>query len=359
MKLKNVNLSFLILIGLMFLSFALFVVAQEQGSMTNNVFLDSDQDGLTDDEEKTYGTNPRKADTDGDGYTDGAEVKSGYDPKKPAPGDKIVASTNQNKTETVLGQDNSKNEENLTQKVSQKISELTTNMNEEDQSITVDKIKSIVDESISSNNLDNIPEIKDSDIKIKKQDYGKISKEKAKEKRKEDFINYITAVFYIISSNSPSPLTSATDISSVLMQITQKITNAMISRNASPLDDLEKSGEKVLEQLKEIEVPEEMVETHKKALIYAMYSQKLKNYINSNPEDPIEDISNFSKIEALISNLSQFSTEIEAKFTEYDIDYDDTIKNKIKSLGIDPPEIDEVVLNEITSSLSSDNPSSD
>jgi len=68
--------------------------------------LDTDRDGLSDDEEKMYGTNPNNADTDGDGltdrdevkvfhtdpnnvdtdgdsYQDGAEVNSGYDPKGP------------------------------------------------------------------------------------------------------------------------------------------------------------------------------------------------------------------------------------------------------------------------------------
>lgn len=67
------------------------------------VILDSDKDGLTDDEERTYGTdinepdsdgdglfdkeevkvyltNPLDPDTDQDGYLDGAEVKSGYNP---------------------------------------------------------------------------------------------------------------------------------------------------------------------------------------------------------------------------------------------------------------------------------------
>lgn len=42
--------------------------------------LDSDNDGLTDVQEKTYGTDPLKTDTDGDGYLDGAEVSSGYNP---------------------------------------------------------------------------------------------------------------------------------------------------------------------------------------------------------------------------------------------------------------------------------------
>ena len=43
---------------------------------------DTDQDGLTDREEvKVYGTDPLKADTDADGYADGAEIKNGFNPK--------------------------------------------------------------------------------------------------------------------------------------------------------------------------------------------------------------------------------------------------------------------------------------
>jgi len=65
---------------------------------------DSDRDGLTDDDEELYGTNPNKVDTDddgltdrdednvfktdpnnsdteGDGFLDGEEVRGGYDPK--------------------------------------------------------------------------------------------------------------------------------------------------------------------------------------------------------------------------------------------------------------------------------------
>ncbi len=41
---------------------------------------DTDNDGLVNDKEFLYGTNPRKSDTDGDGYTDGSEVSAGYDP---------------------------------------------------------------------------------------------------------------------------------------------------------------------------------------------------------------------------------------------------------------------------------------
>jgi hypothetical protein len=45
--------------------------------------LDSDSDGLDDEEEKIYGTDPKNPDTDGDGYQDGQEVKSGYNPLGP------------------------------------------------------------------------------------------------------------------------------------------------------------------------------------------------------------------------------------------------------------------------------------
>lgn len=54
---------------------------QEQQLGTDPNKPDTDGDGLTDFEEvSTYQTNPLKADTDGDGYPDGTEVKSGYNP---------------------------------------------------------------------------------------------------------------------------------------------------------------------------------------------------------------------------------------------------------------------------------------
>lgn len=50
------------------------------GTDPNN--SDTDQDGLTDREEvKVYTTDSLKADTDGDGFKDGDEVKNGYNPK--------------------------------------------------------------------------------------------------------------------------------------------------------------------------------------------------------------------------------------------------------------------------------------
>jgi len=56
-------------------------VAEEKAKMeAEKPNIDTDQDGLTDEEEKELGTDPKKKDTDGDGYSDGDEVAGGYDP---------------------------------------------------------------------------------------------------------------------------------------------------------------------------------------------------------------------------------------------------------------------------------------
>jgi len=60
----------------------------------NDATKDSDNDGLKDWQEiQLYKTDPCKQDTDGDGYLDGEEVSSGYDPTKKAPGDELPGTT--------------------------------------------------------------------------------------------------------------------------------------------------------------------------------------------------------------------------------------------------------------------------
>lgn len=51
---------------------------------TNPNILDSDNDGLSDYEERSLSTDPNKTDTDGDGYLDGVEVSLGTDPNDAA-----------------------------------------------------------------------------------------------------------------------------------------------------------------------------------------------------------------------------------------------------------------------------------
>ena len=44
------------------------------------VEIDSDNDGLVDDLERLYGSDPNNPDTDGDGFTDYEEVLNDYNP---------------------------------------------------------------------------------------------------------------------------------------------------------------------------------------------------------------------------------------------------------------------------------------
>lgn len=44
--------------------------------------VDSDNDGISDSMERSYGTNPFNPDTDDDGYSDGDEIRNGHDPLK-------------------------------------------------------------------------------------------------------------------------------------------------------------------------------------------------------------------------------------------------------------------------------------
>lgn len=50
------------------------------GEIGSLVVADLDNDGLSDEEEAFYGTDPQNPDSDGDGYKDGEEVKNGYNP---------------------------------------------------------------------------------------------------------------------------------------------------------------------------------------------------------------------------------------------------------------------------------------
>lgn len=69
---------------------------QEEGSIGSNPLkADSDDDGLFDYEEvKVYGSDPTKNDTDGDSFLDGSEVKAGYNPLGRG---KLLDTTNQEK----------------------------------------------------------------------------------------------------------------------------------------------------------------------------------------------------------------------------------------------------------------------
>ncbi|OGI16301.1 MAG: hypothetical protein A2Z52_02565 [Candidatus Moranbacteria bacterium RBG_19FT_COMBO_42_6] len=335
MKIKSVKLSLLILGSLVILSFAFFSYAQDQSVTNNNVFLDSDQDGLADAEEKTYGTDPQNTDTDGDGYSDGAEVTSGYDPTKPAPGDRIVAEnpvTTVAKEEEVAAENN-----NLTREITTKVSTL---INDEsagtDGEISIDDVQAIIDESLQSSiSQDTLPEVDLDKINIKSQEYKKLSEEERSEKKKQDFLTYIVGVSYILSSNSPTPITAQSDPASLITSYGQQIISSITSQSPSALNSLSQSGEKVLDQLNDIEVPEELADLHIKGLQFAEYAIQLKDDLSPNFDDPMVDIVDFSKMQGFMDSLAGFGYEAQSKLNQYDVTTIKSAADELKKTGID------------------------
>jgi hypothetical protein len=341
MKLKNINAAFLILSGLLFSSLAFFAVAQVNSSGTKNVFLDSDQDGLTDEEEKLYGTDMHGRDTDGDGYSDGAEVKSGYDPLRPAPGDKLnlLVQKEKEKQAKTLTSSADDREDNLTKKVAQKISSLTEKASSEGENIDISMIETLVNEALNEENEtgEEPLAVSKSELKIKKQNYSGYSEKKANEKRKEDLENYLIAVYYIFSSNSPKPITSATDMSSIIKGLSSTMISAISNRDSSALEEISQSGEKIFSQIKEVEVPEELVDMDIQALTFAKEVIAIKDNLKPSTDDPLGDIAKLSKIQSLMSALVDFYGQLEKKMNEYGIVYDDEMKNKIENYGVFAP----------------------
>ncbi len=345
MKIKNVKQTFLIFLSLIILSFSFYSFAENNSSTDKNIFLDSDQDGLSDAEEKAYGTDPRAADTDGDSYSDGIEVKSGYDPLKPAPGDKLVqeeTATVSAPAPTVLGA--TTDEDNLTQKVSEKMTALIEEKQNAGTDPTTEPAISVADvqdaiNEVMDQNLKEItlPEVSIKDIKIKEQNYSKLDAEEAKSKKREDFANYASSIFYIFSSNSPQPITSGSDINKFAQYFQEVLGSAITSRSASSLDDLEKSGDNMVEQLKNIEVPVEVADLHLQALRYALGAKEMKTLINPSVNDPLKDAANLTQFSNFMNESTLFFEEMGQKLEEYGL-ADDEMAERLKTLGVILPE---------------------
>jgi len=321
MKIRNVKTNLFIFVGLIIFSFAFFVFAEDNSQSQNNIFVDSDQDGLSNEEEKTYGTDPNNPDTDSDGYSDGAEVKSGYDPLKPAPGDKII----EDKTAPrVLSESVEKTTEadsdqiNLTQELSAKVVDLVNTKATNNENINIDDL-SAISEQLTSNTsvtLDDLPAIDESTIKIKKQNYSKLSQEEQTAKKKEDDIAYLVAVAYILANNAPQKISTLDDLTKIGESIISQADISSSDFSLSFLDDYISKGNIVLEQIQDVEVPEDMLDFHKKGLTLANYSINLKNDIEASQnkqDDPVATMLKLSKLQNLIDLTLTFSNDVNSK----------------------------------------------
>jgi hypothetical protein len=331
MNIKNIKVTLLVFFGLLLLGYAVFSMAQEKSTSDTNVFLDSDQDGLSNVEEKTYGTDPYNPDTDGDGYSDGAEVKSGYDPLKPAPGDKIIDETkstvsspapSSSPTENKSTADNNSNASttsaaatantpsaNLTEEISTKVATLFSQDGSTGKQITIDDLDTVVQNATDGGaTLDSLPDVPDSEIKIQKIKCKSLTDTECTDKENKAAIDYLTAISYIIFNNAPKELKTQDDITNFSQDVLMNFALFTSGNSKSTFfQDIADRAQKTMEELKKIEVPEKMVELHKKGLKLAQYGVDLNDKTDLKNSDPIKNIVSMVKVRDFIGLLMDFA----------------------------------------------------
>lgn len=288
-----------------------------------NIFQDSDSDGLTNEEERLYGTDPFNKDSDGDGYSDGVEIKGGYDPLKKAPGDKIVVGGNSSESDSKEQMIASK--ENLTKKVSLEVARLVQERGVEDADVSLSDMDSMISSAIGGDEEIVLPTVADDEVKVKllSKKEKKLPSDERKKKEEQYVVEYLTSMAYILANNSPSTFQTEDDLRSVSQDVVSQSNNALLLGDFSYISDISKNGERILEQIRDVEVPEPMVETHLKALRMAKYAVSLKDELvatQDNSADPLQNIATLSKIQGFINISISFVGEFQGKLTQYGID---------------------------------------
>lgn len=299
MKLTKIK-KLLLLFVISFLA-ALNVAAFAKNS-NNNLTVDSDNDGLTDAEERTYGTDPINRDTDEDGYSDGIEVKSGYDPLAKAPNDRIV------KPKTATTSNVAANED-LTKQFASNFNQFVTNKN----SVTIDEVDGFVNDqlqTIPGASL-SLPEIDESRIKIKKQNYSNLSEQARKEKLAADDMLYLSKIMFLLINNSPTPITSNKDAIKLRDQF---LSNLMTITGANPnLEYFYTLSDKLnafLSQSDEIEVPENILDLHKRFLQIVKGFAQLKDPSTPAITDPMMRMVTLNKGRAIYDEAMQLVNDL-------------------------------------------------
>ncbi len=347
-----------------------FAMAENQNS--NNIFLDSDQDGLTNQEEKALGTDPNKFDTDGDGYSDGAEVRSGYDPLKPAPGDQLFpssAAVSQNKAEvapsgsasgadatspagtvipTSLSDQNNQlaslaganfssdivndlssdpNNPNLTNEMVGNLLKQTIDKSQNSTDTTIspsfsqDDLNQIVQSSLTTANVQKpMPEISDSEIKVLPPvDDKKMSADELKAAQKKEIETYLSSLAFVLAQNSPFSVDNTSNLSTSLSKESDNLLSAIASGDQKKIDDYAQKTRTGIDQIKKIEVPFVMKDLDKSALQLAIYTLDFKDDLALNQSDPAKSLAALSSLQSTGASVLQLQQNFQTILDQYGI----------------------------------------
>jgi len=320
-----------------------------------NLFEDNDGDGLTNEEELMYGTDPDNKDSDSDGYSDLVEIESGYDPLKAAPGDQVIqvaGESDKNDDESKENQEHkASNEENLTQEVINKLlessgeefknlSEIYNNPEDFDtnklqnNSLSSEEIAEAVEEAtdqqFSQKTIELIPE---DEIKVKEKPSG--SEKEIKEKEKEQINEYTAAILYIFALHKPFRVSNNSDLTNQSVAFIENLYSQIQTDDIESIKELKQSSESVYEEVIEIEAPYVLKDIHQRALSVNKF------LVNTIDEQKLVENNDPLALAFYVGNLQSALVEFE------------DIRNDMSQL-LEEYEIEEFDLNNIVSSMESD-----
>lgn len=282
-----------------------------------NIFVDSDGDGLSNEEERLYKTDPENIDTDGDSYSDGVEVTSGYDPLKPAPGDKLFASAG-GSDQSMSAQN--PNGDNLTEGLSQQIASVINQKSANGEEVTLEELDVKVNELLSGKGTEVVlPPVDVKGLKVKNPISDDLSENERKEKEREQATKYLTAMAYIFANNTPQQFSTESELGNTLTALSGQVLSSLSGNNKEIITTLANNGRETIRQAKDVEVPDHMLPLHIKALQLAQYAISLEEEIKNSTGDPLAQISDMVKIQSLVSASIGYVIEVEEAMKKYEV----------------------------------------
>lgn len=298
-------------------SVAVVAVAQERRLSTDPLTVDYDQDGLSNMEENLYGTNPDVRDTDGDGYSDGVEVQSGFDPRVPSSeGDRVAgigvrSDGDGNMTAAV---------DNLTAKVNTLVAGVAVDVVSGKEVKLDDAAKSVEEALGGSLGFDTLPQIDPASIRIKRQDYDGMTTAERRAQVAKDVADYVAAMTYIVSIHATQNMETTDQVDALVDDAVARAVN--LETDASGIGYFRKlavSGQKMLDEMRDVEVPEVMVALHAEGLQLAVYAAALGAAVTEEQvaEDPMVLMVAFSKAQVLMTQFADFATRANEVLQSY------------------------------------------
>ena len=302
--------------ALLVFSIGFFVSADSNTATSRSIFLDADQDGLSDDEEKIFGTDPLKRDTDGDSYSDGIEVESGYDPLKPAPGDRLVAE------DDGLGKGgyDDSSDMSLTEAASSEVAKMLSQNT--GAAIDMNTITASIETLLQQTAVDvEDPEVKKEDVNVRTvKCKSSDSEEECTQRKKEATEEYLTVLAYLVANNSPVPLNATSDLEVLSSTLLKETSQAFSLNSFSFLKEASTKADTFLVGLKDIEVPENMLETHIKAMRLGLFARNLGEKYEQKTDDPIAQIALLGELQGILGIAMDLSNDMMTEFANLGIE---------------------------------------